>query len=195
MYFLGLIAFIGLLAGSYPAFYLTAFKPVNVLKGNIFKSSGGNRSIRNGLVVFQFTISTALIICTLVVFEQLKYIKTADHGLNKENVILIANSKRLQTSEEAFRQEIASMPEIASASIATSVPTKYLFEDGYVPVQADNEQLVKDISLPSFIVDENFVPTLKLQVLNGRNFSKDFADSASVIVNESCVKQVGWDLK
>ncbi|MFN2457938.1 MAG: ABC transporter permease [Chitinophagaceae bacterium] len=191
LYLLGLILVIGLLAGSYPAFYLTSFKPINVLKGKLFKS-GGNHFVRNGLVVFQFTISTALIICTIVVFQQLKYTRSKDLGLNKENVIVIANTKRLQNKEESFRQEIASMPEIANASIASGVPTQYLFMDGYVPIPANNEQLAKDINLPSFIVDYDFIPALQLRIVKGRNFSKDFADSSFVIVNESCVKEIGW---
>ncbi len=192
IYLTGLVIFIGLLAGSYPAFYLTSFKPINVLKGKLFKTSGSNRFIRNGLVVFQFTVSTALIICTLVVFQQLKFTRSKDLGLNRENMITIANAGRLQNREEAFREAVAALPQIEGASIATSVPTKNLFTDLYVPIAANNEQLSKDISLSSFVVDEYFIPALKIQLLQGRNFSKDFSDSLSVIVNEATVKQIGW---
>lgn len=113
-------------------------------------------------------------------------------GLNKDNVIALANSNRLGTGEETFRQQVLNLPGIKSASITTSIPTKYLFADGYVPVESNNEDAAKDISLTSFIVDDDFIPTLQLQVLKGRNFSKAFADSGSVILNEAAVNQIGW---
>ena len=191
-YLLLLIIITGFLAGSYPSFYLTSFKPVEVLKGKFLKTNLGNLFLRNGLVIFQFTISTALIVCTIIMFQQLQFTRNKNMGLNKENVIVLANSNRLGTAEETFRQQVSGMPGIKNASITTSVPTKYLFTDGYVPVANNNEQVAKDISLTSYIVDYDFVPTLQLQILKGRNFSKDFTDSTSVIVNEETVKQIGW---
>ena len=191
-YLLALIMITGLLAGSYPSFYLTSFKPVEVLKGKLLKTNLGNLFLRNGLVIFQFTISTALIVCTIIIFQQLQYTRSKNMGLNKDNVIVLANSNRLGTAEETFRKQILNLHGVKNTSITTSVPTKYLFTDGYVPVPNNNEQLAKDISLTSYIVDYDFVPTLQLQLLKGRNFAKDFSDSSSVIVNEETVKQVGW---
>ncbi len=191
-YLLVLVIITGLLAGSYPSFYLTSFKPVEVLKGKLLKTNLGNIFLRNGLVIFQFTISTGLIICTIIMFQQLQFTRNKNLGLNKDNMIVIANSNRLGSGEETFRQQVLNMPGIKSTSITTSVPTKYLFTDGYVPVPNNNEDIAKDISLTSYIVDYDFVPALQLQLLTGRNFSKDFSDSTSVIVNEETVKQVGW---
>jgi putative ABC transport system permease protein len=192
LYLTALIIITGLLAGSYPSFYLTSFKPVAVLKGKILKTSLGNIFLRNGLVIFQFTISTALIVCTLIMFQQLQYTRNKNMGMNKDNIVAIANSNRLGTSEEVFRQQISGIPGIKSTSITTSLPAKNVFTDGYVPVQNNKEQTAKDISLSSFIVDYDFVPTLQLQILKGRNFSKDFSDSDCVILNESAVNQIGW---
>ena len=95
-------------------------------------------------------------------------------GFNKDNVIVIANSNRLGTGEETFRQQLASMRGIKSASITNSIPTKNLLTDGYIPVESSNEHAVKGIQLSSFVVDYDFVPTLQLQVKQGRNFSRDF---------------------
>ncbi len=184
---------IGLLAGSYPAFYLTSFNPVSVLTGKILSRSGkGALFIRNGLVIFQFTISTILIIGTLVVFKQLNFFRNTNMGLDKENVLVIANSNRLGNSEESFRQTISQLPSISNASIANSIPTGNLFGDSYIPDQNGEEQVAKDINLTSFIIDYDFIPTLKIQVLKGRNFSKDFSDSLSVILNEEAARQIGW---
>ena len=194
LFILALAIITGLLAGSYPAFYLTSFKPVLVLKGiATVKTSIGSLFIRNGLVIFQFTISTILIICTVIVFKQLQYTQTKDLGLNKENVLVIANTNRLGNSEKTFRDELLKTHEIADAAISTSIPTGYEFTDGYVPEPSGKkERLPKNISLTSFIVDENFIPTLQIKMLEGRNFSREFSDSASVILNEAAVKQIGW---
>lgn len=190
-----LIIATALLAGSYPAFYLTSFNPAAILRGGGgAKSSAGGFFTRNALVVFQFTISTALIICTMIVYKQLLYNQSKDLGFNKENVLMIADAGRLGHSEESFRQELLRLPEVADASISTSMPTKNLFTDYYVPESTGENVSTadKNISLTSFIVDEAYVPTMKLKMVDGRNFSKDFTDSASVILNEYAVAQLGW---
>ncbi len=184
----------GFLAGSYPAFYLTSFNPIAVLKGGVFKKSISNIFIRNGLVVFQFTVSVALIICTVIVFQQLQFTQNKALGLKKDNVIIIPNGAKMESHDEGtFRQEAMKIPGVTHASISTSVPTESVFGDSYVPdITNVKELLVKDIILSSFMADEEFIPALQIHVLKGRNFSKDFNDSTSVIVNETAVKQIGW---
>lgn len=191
---LSLSVITGLVAGSYPAFYLTSFKPIAVLKGiKELKSGIGDRFIRSGLVVFQFTISTILIIATIIVYQQMQYARNKDLGLNKDNLIVIENANRLDESKESFREEILKMPEVVNASISTSIPTKDSFGDLYIPEKsAADPQVVKDIGLSSYMVDDNFIPTLAITMVTGRNFSPDYADSTSVILNETAVKQIGW---
>ena len=189
----GLAVLVTLLAGSYPAFYLTSFKPASVLKGkDIFSSRKGSLFIRNGLVVFQFAISTMMIIGTLIVFRQLNYFRNASMGFNKDNVVVLNNTRRLGQSEESFRQTISQLPGIASASITTSIPSASSFGDGYQPEPEGDDKASPEINLSSFMVDYDFIPALQIQMIKGRNFSRDFSDSASVILNEEAVNQIGW---
>ncbi len=194
--FLALLLFAGLLSGSYPAFYLTSFQPIEVLKGSTGASRNtGNRLIRNGLVVFQFTVSITLIIATLVVYRQLQYIRTKDLGFNKENVLILPNLEKLGGKEETIRQQLSRINGIHYVSVTSGMPanSNSIFEDFYQPVTTDvKESLAKDLTLASYLVDEYYVPAMQLQIVKGRNFSKEYADSASVIVNEKAVQQAGW---
>ncbi len=189
---IGLTVLIGLLAGSYPAFYLTSFKPVLVLKGrNLFSSGKRTLLFRNGLVVFQFFISTVMIIGTMVVLKQLNFFRNTDLGFNKENVVVIQSSNRLGSSEETYRQTLKSMPGVINAATTTSIPSASSFGDSYQPEDEGNKKSA-EINVNSFMVDEAFIPTLNIQLIKGRNFSKEFNDSASVILNEEAVRQIGW---
>lgn len=188
---LGLTLLTAFLAGIYPAFYLTAFKPVNVLKGTFASTKNG--LLRNGLVVFQFVIAIVMVISTIIVFTQLRYTQQRDLGYDKENILIINNTEKLEAGAESFRQEIEAIPQVKDATISTGIFTKASFGDFYVPQTSDTDNPVaKDISLSSYLVDDHFISTLNLKIEQGREFDARFNDSLSVIINEAAAKQIGW---
>lgn len=194
MFLLGLSMLTALLAGTYPAFYLTAFKPVQVLKGVQNTTNPKNSFVRNGLVVFQFAVATTMIIATSIVYLQLKYAQNKDLGYNRENIVVLHHTEKLGAQEETFRNELASLSEIKSASISSSMITHGAFGDFYFPeVTNKNENIAKDILLESYLVDHQFINTLGFELAQGRSFDKKFNDSLSVIINEATAKQIGWE--
>jgi putative ABC transport system permease protein len=190
-YIIGILAFIlviGLLAGSYPAFYLSSFKPVEVLKGRI-KSGRSSGLIRRVLVVFQFFTSTILIISTIVIFKQLKHLDKKDLGFSKENILVIKNANALGSNKLSFRDEIKSMTIVKGASIVNIAPPEVEHSDVFMPVKEDG----KDVGFNYCTSDENFKNALGITMVSGRFFSSDFpSDSNAVIINEAAAKLIGW---
>ena len=131
---------VGFLAGSYPSLYLSAFKPIEVLKGSIVSGRSGQR-FRNGLVVLQFAISIALISCTLLVHSQMRFFRQTDVGFDKENVLVISNENdRLNNQAASFKEILQSRPQIVHAALTTGVPPVYGFQDYYKVEGLGDEQ-------------------------------------------------------
>ena len=176
---------IGFLAGSYPAFVLSSFKPAEVLRGKV-KAGTKSGYLRSGLVVFQFTASTIMIISTIAVLNQLNYIQNKKLGFSKENVITVNNTHLLGNRAQTFKEKMLQYPEVKSATVSGFLPVPSSFNGGMIWPQGKKED---GISIPIWDVDHDYLSTMEIKISEGRDFSREFStDSAGVILNQTAVK-------
>jgi putative ABC transport system permease protein len=182
---LGLI--VGIVSGLYPAFFQSSFKPISALRGKT-STTGGSSFLRNFLVTFQFTLTIFLIICTLTVFQQLKFFQSKKLGFEKEQVLVIRNSESLGSSIGPFKEALRQFSNIIDVSGSNALPGSGFSNMGFGAEGGEH------VPLNLCICDYDFLKTLKIELAQGRFFSKEFpSDSHAAVLNEEAAKQMGWD--
>jgi putative ABC transport system permease protein len=187
---LGIILVAGILGGSYPAFFLSRFSPLTVLKGEITQGSAGSL-FRKILVVIQFTISVAMIICTLVVFRQLKYLKTMDQGFDQENILTLQLNQGMVRKYPVLKLSLMENDDI---KYVTSTNTQIGEGSGKVIFSMETDQGMAQRGINFAVVDHDFVDALGIKMVTGRDFQLDMPSDtlASVVVNETLANRMGW---
>lgn len=188
-----IVLFTGAASGTYPAFVLSASKPITVLQNSILKKQSGY-SLRAGLVVFQFAISIFLMLGTITVYSQLEFLLSKNLGFNKDRIIAITIEEiKLRESIKTFKTELLRNPEIAKATFSSRVPGGNISsQTSAYPEGGDNES---EVRMQLMEIDYDFISTYQLKILKGRNFSPEFSTDTSraILINKTAMTKLGYD--
>ncbi|MFZ6012496.1 MAG: ABC transporter permease [Bacteroidota bacterium] len=185
---IGINFLLALVAGSYPAFFLSRFVPALVLKGK--QISDASRTLRKGLVMVQFMLTGILVVMVLVVFRQAEFLRTRDLGFNKEGLVLFTAARNTDISPESFKAELLKIPGVARITACSSLPGRVVEITALRIANAPHDVNVK---MGRITVDHDYIPALQLKLVAGRNFNPNGTDAKrSVILNELAVAALGW---
>jgi putative ABC transport system permease protein len=187
---IGYALFLGVLAGSYPAFFLSTCQPARTIKGSLQTKAHGNSLLRRVLVVLQFSITVFIFIGTLVISSQLKYVQNRKLGFDKEQIVVIPRAYTLGRQADAFKQELLRNPSILSISNTESLPGRHFNPNGH---RLEGTPATEEHTLYTMYADHDYLRLLNLKIVEGRYFSRDIATDAtsSVVVNETAVRELG----
>ncbi|SFT88404.1 putative ABC transport system permease protein [Algoriphagus locisalis] len=189
----GLIAFVGLISGSYPALFLSGFSPAKVLKG-AFKAGKGHENFRSVLVVGQFAISVVLIVAVLVVVRQLDFMQSKDLGFEKEDIVVLPSSPAIEQNYQIIKDRLERQQGIQSVSISSRVPSGRLLDSQGSTAEIDGEMTQLNVRIADVHVAHNFLDTYGIPVVAGRDFDFDLASDSTeaFILNEAAIREIGW---
>ena len=190
---LGFTVVLGILAGAYPSLFLSNFRPIRVLKGKL-SSGSKSSSVRSALVVFQFATSIVLIISSLVVWRQMGYIQNKKLGFEKEQVLIVEDSYTLNNQVQAFKEQVQVLADVEHVSVTNFLPVKgySMNRSGSWPAGSTPED--SEVNISKWFVDYDYVKTMGLQVLEGRDFSRSFlSDSQAIILNQKAADLLGFE--
>lgn len=189
----GVVLFVGLVAGSYPAFFLSGFQAADVLKGS-FKAGSGHQKFRSVLVVTQFAISIALIASMAIVYNQLDFMRSKDLGFNKEDIAVLPTSGNITSNYENIRQRLLGHPGILNVSVSSRVPSGRLLDSQGTQAEVNGELQQINTRVADIHVSHNFMETFGIELVAGRNFDINLSSDSteSFILNEAAVEAIGW---
>jgi putative ABC transport system permease protein len=188
---IGAAIVIGVVAGLYPAFYLSAFKPIDVLKGKVSRGSKSSMT-RSLLVIFQFTTSIVLIVGTFIIYRQMNYIMNKKIGFDKDQVVLLQGVHTLGEKVQTLKTELLRLPEVKHVSVSDYLPIKGTKRNGNGFHRESGPNADQEVSAQFWRVDPDYLQTMGITLTEGRNFSPQMAtDSQAVIVNQAMVKKMG----
>ncbi len=195
--FLGIGVAVAVIAGSYPAFYLSAYQPVQVIKGSVQAGPAGSR-FRKSLVVFQFAVAVALIASTALIHQQLRHMQTKRLGLNEERVVAIHARDAMHRQYDAFKQELLQQAQVTGVTASNALlPTTQNFAWSFIPEGVDRDTWLdeSDVSFQHLSVDEDFLRVMQVPLVAGRNLTEAIPgdESMPVLINETAARAIGWD--
>lgn len=190
---IAMFCLVGIIAGAYPAFYLASFRPSRILRGEITRGKKGV-ALRKALVILQFTISIALMICVSIIFRQLQFIQNAHLGFDRENIILVTLSQDIRTQYDEFKKELLKNPAVQSVTVTHRSPSGQLGDCPGYSIEVDGQRLNNPFQMPHNRVGFDFFKTYGIDIIAGRAFSEEYAtdQTEAFLLNETAVKRFGW---